>query len=365
MSNWQMSGMGGTVADWITFRKWNVTQSPSPTGANIALTSVAAVSPNDVWAVGSYFNTSLRTPQSIIEQWNGKKWVLVSSPVLNESGLSGVAAVSANDIWTVGEYNPSGNAWETLIEQWNGSAWSVVQSPNGLAANNYLSAISIISASDIWAVGYSSFSPSPGVQTLTEHWDGTSWSIVSSPNLYLETGYNYLYSVTAIASNDMWAVGDAYSGSCGGQQTLTMHWDGSQWTIVASPSQGGTTANNFLYGVAAAASNDVWAVGYYSSGSGAQLPIIMHWDGNSWSVISNPNQGPYDNFLYAVTEPSPNDVWAVGNYYTGATSGVLYNTLVLHWHGRQWNIIPSSGRANMQTSILYGLVLTSSQEAWQ
>ena len=60
-----------------------------------------------------------------------------------------------------------------------------------------------VSSSDVWAVG------SQGSRTLTEHWDGTRWSVVTSPNpLPTTKGNNFLTSVTTVSSGDVWAVGD-------------------------------------------------------------------------------------------------------------------------------------------------------------
>jgi hypothetical protein len=68
--------------------------------------------------------------------------------------------VSANDVWAVGfSPHPSGTPQylrQTLIEHWNGSSWSVVPSPNP-AGKTYvvLNGAAAISASDVWAVGHS------------------------------------------------------------------------------------------------------------------------------------------------------------------------------------------------------------------
>ena len=59
---------------------------------------------------------------------------------------------------------------------------------------------------------------------------------------------------------------------------LTIHWDGSSWTIVPSASSG------TLNGVAAVASNDVWAVGSIVVGSDQTL--IEHWNGSQWQVCA-------------------------------------------------------------------------------
>src|SRR3954470_843936 len=84
--------------------------------------------------------------------------------------------------------------------------WSVVPSPNTTSTLNYLTGLAVVSPSDIWAVGYTAPNLFGGSRsTLTEHWDGTSWSIVPSPN----PGINNvsLSAAVALASNNVWAVG--------------------------------------------------------------------------------------------------------------------------------------------------------------
>src|SRR2546421_433271 len=79
-------------------------------------------------------------------------WSVVKSPNVGsrDNQLSGVAAVSANNIWAVGSYlNSSGNANQTLIEHWNGTSWNVVKSPNVGFHNNELSGVAAVSANNI------------------------------------------------------------------------------------------------------------------------------------------------------------------------------------------------------------------------
>src|SRR5205814_7682090 len=136
-----------------------------------------------------------------------------------------------------------------------GLAWRVVPSPNQ-GNNDILNGVAAVAANDIWAVGQTDGG------SLTEHWNGTSWSVVPSPG-------GPFNGVAAISANDVWAVG-TYSGD-----PLTEHWNGSTWSIVASPTISGT-----LYGVAAISANDVWAVGSYSSGT-----RTVHCDGSSWTRV--------------------------------------------------------------------------------
>src|SRR5207244_691981 len=154
--------------------------------------------------------------------------------------------------------------------------------------------------------------------TLTMHWDGTQWSIVPSPNANSRT--NYLNRVSAVASNDVWAVGYyiAVVGGGGYDRTLAEHWDGNQWSIVPSPNV--STDNNVLNSVSVLSSNDVWAVGSYLNNNLGVLTLVEHWDGVQWSVVSSPNPpAAYQSTLEGVSAVSPNDVWAVGWHQDNGT----------------------------------------------
>jgi hypothetical protein len=195
-----------------------------------------------------------------------------------------------------------------LVEHWDGSAWTVVPSPNGSTISSQLLGVDAVSANDIWAVGSSSTLAAPYENTLIEHWDGSSWSIIPSPN---PSGgsFNKLNGVAVVAANDIWAVG-SYSGSTNHSQTLIEHWDGSSWSIVPSPNVG--PYGNNLNSVAARAANDVWAVGASNNGGNS---LILHWDGMSWSVVPSPNIPDWTNQLQSVTAVAADDVWAVGVAY--------------------------------------------------
>ncbi len=262
------------------------------------LTGVAAVSPNDVWAVGSSFGGTPSAILTLIEHWNGERWKVVTSPNpggVNFSALNGVAVVSARDIWAVGSFSGSSGPSQTLIEHWNGERWKVVTSPSPGGNSNELNGVAVVSARDIWAVG--DFSTNGPTQTLIEHWDGQQWNVVASPSsvqslsgeVPLSGGgppFSLLVGVAAVSPKDVWAVGSSFSG--GLIQTLIEHWDGQNWSIVASPNPG--SASNSLNGVAVVEDDDVWAVGsFFSSGLSSTPALIEHWDGQQWSVVSSPS----------------------------------------------------------------------------
>jgi hypothetical protein len=250
------------AAPVVTCPGWDSVASLSP-GFYNALYGVAAISTSDVWAVGDSDEG-----RALTEHWNGSNWSVI--PILDGGGLSGVAAVSTNDVWAVG----SGNG--PLIEHWNGSSWTVVKSPS-VGPGGGLSGVAALSATNVWAVGGYLPNSSSHVKTLIEHWNGSSWQVVPSPSV--GSINNVLYGVAAISASDLWAVG-AVTNSSYIQQTLIEHWNGTSWSIVTSPSPG--SMFNRLNAVAAVSTNDVWAVGV---GNG---PLIEHWNGSSWKVVSSP-----------------------------------------------------------------------------
>ncbi len=97
--------------------------------------------------------------------------------------LAGVAAVSSKDIWAVGgHYDSSSGQILSLIENWNGTSWSVVPSPNVGSGENDLYSVEATSATNVRAVGGRYYNSKQPFLTLTERWNGTKWSVVKSPN---------------------------------------------------------------------------------------------------------------------------------------------------------------------------------------
>src|SRR5213083_2957493 len=80
--------------------------------------------------------------------------------------------------------------------------WEVVPSPNGGRQANSLASVAAATDSDVWAVGWAFNQSLFAYRTLTEHWNGTRWSVVRSPNA--TNGYNLLSGVAVVAANDVW-----------------------------------------------------------------------------------------------------------------------------------------------------------------
>ena len=318
-----------------------VISSTYPIAKDYSLNGVAALSANDIWVIGDNPIRRPPRPQALFKHWNGSQWVIYPDPASETQTVSlrAIAAASPNDVWAVGSVEGS---FQSLIQHWNGSRWSVVPSPTFVGQGRLL-AVAAISANDAWAVGNYSPGLGPTQQALIEHWDGTRWSMISSPHPGIGSG---LTKVKAISSNNIWAIGSFTNGFQ--VQTLILHWDGSKWSVVKSPNPG--KARNELSSVTVVSPNDIWSVGSFSNSTQGQIveePFTMQWDGAKWSIVENPGFGNSYISFSDVAALSANDVWAVG--YEIDSNGPL----IEHWDGAQWNVVKSPGSGIVNA--LYGM----------
>jgi hypothetical protein len=318
----------------------------------LSILSLAGTSPSESSAASSPFAAA-----------TAGSWAVVSSPNTSDTEhnfLQNVTCVSASDCWAAGTYFAGGAVTQTLIERWDGTSWAIVSSPNaGVTQGNFLYGVKCVSTSECWAVGY--YNAASAAQTLIERWDGTSWTIVNSPNTSA-TRNNFLYGVTCVSASECWAVGGYYTGSA--NQTLIERWDGISWTIVNSPSTS-ATEHNVLYGVTCVSASDCWAAGFYNNSlTSNNQTLIERWDGTSWAIVPSPNTLPIqDNHLFAVTCVSGSECWAVGDSVNRTPLGISIQTLIERWDGTSWAIV-TSPNASTQGDVLFGVSCRSAADCW-
>jgi hypothetical protein len=298
---------------------WVVANSPNPSGASSSrLSGLTCVSVSDCWAVGSYLGTSAEP--SLIEHYNGSTWTIVTSadPGASANLLTSVRCVDASNCWAVGAYYTIGA--HTLIEQYNGKGWVAVP---GLSDASLQDVACLSVLGDCWAVGSRSGTActTPGhICTLIEHNSGSGWVIVPSPDA--ATAYvDFLTSLTCKSASNCWAVGAYDDATKSRRLTLTEHYDGSSWAVVTSPNLAGR--QEVLTGVNCATAGNCWAVGWRCCVSvGGQLvhrTLIEHNSGSGWVIVRSPNVSTEDSFLFGVKCVSTRFCWAVG----GSTVGTL------------------------------------------
>ena len=342
---------------------WQKVSSPNISATNTnQLLGVAAVSDNDVWAVGWAQDPSgpLYVKRTLIQRFDGSTWNIVPSPNPRndiDSQLHAVSGVSANDVWAVGSSHNGSLPSRTLIQHWDGAQWSIVPSPSPDNQLNELRGVVALSANDAWAVGYRGGNKIP-LESFILHWDGGSWREVTSPNL--SGGANQLFSITAISAQDIWAVGNA------GGAPLAMHWNGNEWSVAPMGVSSGLSTER-LTGVSGVGGNDVWAVGEGRGIFTNQLfATIRHWDGIRWTEkicraasSSNPPDGYEgggpDAYFTGVSAAASNNVWAVGVQGAGP--------MILHWDGHAWTTV-THPRAFPNAATLRAVATSKAGSAW-
>ncbi len=278
---------------------WNVVSVPTSIGSINGLVAPPTAGPTqqaEVWA-GS---------DTGIIHWNGTAW---STPYPGVPGAKTFAAFASNDVYAAGG---------TLIQHWNGSAWATATSVSTGSTLNGITAFTdqtgITPKQTIWAVGSSGSGP------FSMRWNGSAWASISVPTPTGATSAS-LNSITAINNTvywGLWAVGTYVDAQ--GHHTLTEYYNstGSNgypvgWFIVPSPDPDTLYQVNELHSVFRTRTGDVWAVGTYANPSGVENTLILHWNGSQWDIAQSTNLGINDNELNGITSHSPaTSDWAAG-----------------------------------------------------
>jgi hypothetical protein len=275
------------------------------------------------------------------------RWKLV--PTAGYGTFTGVSGLSANDLWVVGYlYDQLTGRDLPVSRHWDGTRFTDVRVPAGSPGYNHLEGVAMVASNDVWAVGYKTpryysylFSP------LIEHWDGLAWKAIPSPY----QGLGELTAITALASNDIWAVGLRWTNPEG---TLILHWDGSKWTTL---SDGHESDSSTLRGVAAVSPDAVY-MGGSAFENGNTVTFVERWNGSAFVEEPTVNDSEYDAFNAMAADPS-GAVWGVG----WKSPDLGYFAFTERYDGSTWRIEPTPDFGTPNSN-LYGAVMTSATRAW-
>jgi hypothetical protein len=337
---------------------WVQVSSPNVGSSDNVLAAVAANSASDIWAVGQFApDSNPNITQTLALHFNGHGWMVVPSP--NVGTLANAlfsVAVKPGRAWAVGYFIDDTSTQRSLIEVWDGTQWSIVDHPQ-VGAADMLSAVTAISPSDIWAVGTRT-DGNGKFKTLIEHFDGTNWSMVPSPNP--GTTGNQLYAVHAISSTSVWAVGQRL-GTSGPDRALIEHWNGTCWSVVTSPLDG--ASSTVLYGVSGVTDDDVRAAGDAQDNVHQARALTEDGENGSFSLDHAVSVGAGENHLYAISSLSNDVAWAVGSVLEVASGNAL--TLIERGGDSGWTqeASPSPGAANGDSK-LGGVAVINGTDVW-
>ena len=189
--------------------------------------------------------------------------------------LVGISMVSASDGWAVGSFpaHYDGQSWQEVAELRDAS----------------LNSVFMLSASEGWAVGSGDFF----------HYHGGSWERVR--------GAVKARSVFMVSAEQGWAVGEA--------DRIAEYKDGS-WTASQVP------ADSPVYSVSMVSADEGWAVGG-GGGLSGPVSVMLHYVKGQWLSTTAPSSQP----LTSVFMVSRDEGWASGL------------EVVLHYHDGSWRVV--------------------------
>ncbi len=274
-------------------QNWTIQALPGPTQGVLKGVDCSSQIPHKCTAVGQ----DLTTSDTLAERWNGTSWSIQTTPATGNSALLGVSCPTFDLCMAVGVQHGSSFSHNAalLAELWNGSSWTVRSTPS-LSADDAFFAVSCASATACTAVGESSGAP------LAESWNGSAWTTETVPTPAGGQSVT-LSGVSCTAANACTAVGD-YTNSSGTTVTLAERWNGNSWTIQSTPNPTGTQASDLngvscvLHGHAPEATTSCTAAGDYSQPTGTRSTLVESWNGTSWTLASTPDPAGagYDAF---------------------------------------------------------------------
>jgi hypothetical protein len=349
------SGALTTLIERWNGTNWSLLASPT-SGAALGgeLLGVSCSSTTNCVTVGESA-VATDNGNAVGERWNGKTWVVAAprSSARSVNHLSSVACTSPTNCLAVGylrSYAPDeSGASMTRVERWTGKKWVILASPNPGATKSQFSAVSCSSKNNCFAVGLatnSAFERSlSSVQTTTAKWNGTTWSTLPSPNP-INASFTVLDGVACISATNCIAVGNVMS-TPGHNNTLVQHWDGTSWTILTSPNPPGATISQ-LAGVSCPSTTNCVAVGRYTTSTSATAAdigpfrtLVEQWNGSTWSIATSPNPtGASFARLDRVSCTAVNNCMAIGVSSTTTTGTDV--ALAERWDGTAWSIVPSA-----------------------
>jgi hypothetical protein len=275
---------------------------------------------------------------TLAEVWNGSTWAVVPTPNTgaNFNGLEGVSCVSSSFCLAVGASQSGPNASTTLVERWNGSTWTIVPSAPPTTSADFLTSVSCTATSFCMAAGYGNNATT--YVPLAETWNGSA--MTNAPPAHLPGGIgSFFYSVDCVSPTWCIAGGAGYTGTSMTDQSFAELWNGTAWSIQSTPDP---SPSDYTYIESLQCLGTQWCVAVGQSQlSGTYQTFTLWWNGSTWTMGSSPTFSGGSE-LFGVSCNSTTSCVAVGDV------GTATNTLILEWNGTVWTqvaspAIPASG----------------------
>lgn len=352
-------------------------QSPFPNGTLSALNirTVWGVSPNQLYAAGSY---SLQgSYKGAMMVFDGKSWSNLKMVDKSTSREVDLSSISLHGMWGCSTHVFVVGEKGTILRMDLNKG--LFEKQHFDASKGTLYAVHGTSCSNVYAVGASG---------LVMHYDGTRWKALPGFHttfravwVRLASGSSSSYEVFAVGEQGtlIFFNGALWNSIAIATETLTGLWGdgtslyvvGENGTLLSHTSQGWTSVKtgirDNLYGIWGSSSNHIFAVG--------NVGTLLYYNGKKWSTLQSPTSRNllavwgsgsthavavngdgqvirYDGSIWLsvnsfVTSYNLHDVWGTSarNVYAVGDVGTI-----LHFNGTSWSRM-SSGTLSRCTSI--------------
>ncbi len=270
--NYRVSTGQDEVLIW-NGRRWSLNTTTALSTSrhqNDFMSGVSCTSPSFCMATGGYIDPE-GAAQSYLLSWTGGRWKMDDSPSLSTSpnlynDLISDSCASPTFCVAVGaSYNGKTrqSVSHNLLLTWNGSNWSRTTVPDGGTAGSALNWVSCASPKFCVAVG-GYFSQGYG-QNFLLVWNGSRWIVdanpalsnslpeknlnrsINSPSNTVPSETNGFNSISCISTTYCVAIGN-YMGVGNTEQNFVETWNGSTWSLDASPGLSVSTGSSGVLG---------------------------------------------------------------------------------------------------------------------
>lgn len=227
------------------------------------------------------------------------------------------------------------------ILRWNGTDWKPVQSA-GLNPDWYFVDIDVLAPDSVWLAGWEI----GGEQSIILHWDGSDFQ---SYQVKADAEFTYLNELSMLSDQLGFA-----SGSSEIRVPLTFianrvfyRWDGQRWAQAPFP-RSLQEENIALSSIEIVSPSEGWA---------AEDGRLFFWDGKNWLGYDD-QLAPFSLFriIHQFEFLSADNGWAVGQALLQAESDDP--GIILHWDGKSWS------KAASASHVLFALDMVLSDEGW-
>jgi trimeric autotransporter adhesin len=255
------------------------------------------VSSGDHLYVGGTFTNIGGVSVNNVARWDGTRWEGLGA------GTDGLAATMAwwqNALYVGGRFAEAGSIPASNVAMWDGTVWQ----PLGDGCNDDVSALAVWNDNLYVGGRFTLAGGSPA--SLLARWDGASWQEVGGGLSGSSDGLGPNVAAIAAADDDLY-VGGRFTSAGGLPAANIARWDGSNWFALSDGFPGVVSSLAVHNGI-------IYVGGRLNREPGQLVDAVLRWDGANWTTlgsgVKDPRVPPQVNALLARDD----DLWVGGRF---------------------------------------------------